>query len=56
LSFEVDYKILTEVKRTKKSCGSVILDDTRVTSCPRDAVLRMAHTGKEREETPAKQK
>jgi hypothetical protein len=38
-----------------KSGRSVTLNGTRVTSCPRNAILRTAHTEKEREKTPAKQ-
>jgi hypothetical protein len=37
-----------------KCCMSVTLDSTRATSCPRDAILRIAHARKEREKTPAK--
>jgi hypothetical protein len=38
----------------KKNCTSVTLDGTRVTSCLRDIVLRMAHAGREREKTLTK--
>jgi hypothetical protein len=54
LSFEFDYKVLSE-RENKIHFVGANTPRSRMTPCPRDADLMMAHAERERESAPAKQ-
>jgi hypothetical protein len=56
LSFEFDYRVLSgRLIENKNNLRKQNTRRSRTTPCPRDVDIRMAHVGRERENTPIKQ-
>jgi hypothetical protein len=55
LSFEFDYRVLSERLRIKEICESETLDDQEWHLALEIPTSKTAHTGRERENTTAKQ-
>jgi hypothetical protein len=55
LSFEFNYRVLSKRQRIKTFCGNETLADGEWDLALEMPTSRMAHTDRERENTPAKQ-
>jgi hypothetical protein len=55
LSFKFDYRVLSGIKRTKKSCQSITLDGQERHPALGMSTPEMAHDGRKGERTPVKQ-